>query len=119
MPQLEGRVALVTGGASGMGLACSHAFAAEGAAVIVGDVDGDAAERAADRIMADGRRATAYEVDVSSVPRLEAMFEWVARIHGRLDILFSHAGVQGPMGLDVTEEQFDRAIDVNLKGHFF
>lgn len=119
MLQLESKVAVVTGAASGMGLASCQVFAAEGAAVIVGDIDGDAAERAAQSIRADGGQATPYQIDVSSVTQLESMFEWVARTHGRLNVLLSHAGVQGPMGLDFTEEQFDHAIDVNLKSHFF
>jgi len=119
MQQLEGMVALVTGGASGMGLASCQAFVAEGASVVLGDLDGDAAERAAADIRADGGQATAYQVDVASVAHLESMFAWVRRTHGRLNILFSHAGAPGPTGLDFTEDQFDHAVGVNLKSHFF
>jgi 3-oxoacyl-[acyl-carrier protein] reductase len=119
MLELEGRVALVTGGASGMGLASSQAFAVEGARVIVADIDGEVAERAAHDIRAGGGDATAHQVDVSSVAQLESMFEWVTRTYGRLNVLFSHAGIQGAMGLDFTEDEFDHSIDVNLKSHFF
>jgi len=119
MLQLEGRVALVTGGASGMGFASSRAFAAEGASVIVADVDGDLAEHAAQVIRDDGGQATAYQVDVSSTAQLESMFHWVTQTYERLNVLFSHAGIQGAMGLDFTEEEFDRSINVNLKSHMF
>jgi NAD(P)-dependent dehydrogenase (short-subunit alcohol dehydrogenase family) len=117
--ELEGRVALVTGGASGMGLASSRAFAAEGAMVIVADIDGALAEQAAQGIRDDGGDAMSYQVDVSSVAHLESMFDWVTQTHGRLNVLFSHAGIQGAMGLDFTEEEFDQSIDVNLKSHVF
>jgi NAD(P)-dependent dehydrogenase (short-subunit alcohol dehydrogenase family) len=119
VPQLEGQVVLVTGGASGMGLASAAAFAAHGALVIVGDLDGGAAGRAAQAIRADGGQANAYQVDVASVTQLESMFDWLGRTYGKLNVLFSHAGVPNPIGLEVTEEQFDRGVDVNFKSHFF
>jgi NAD(P)-dependent dehydrogenase (short-subunit alcohol dehydrogenase family) len=117
--QLEGKVALISGAASGMGLASSQAFAAEGATVIVADIDGDRAEQVAQNIRAEGGNATSYRVDVSSVTQIEAMFEWVTQSHERLHVLFSHAGIQGAMGFDFTEEEFDHSIDVNLKSHFY
>jgi 3-oxoacyl-[acyl-carrier protein] reductase len=119
MLHLEGDVVLVTGGASGMGLASSQALAAEGAVVIVADVDGAAAELAALGIRNDGGQAIAYRVDVSSVAELAEMFDWVRRTQGHLNVFFSHAGIQGPMGLEFSESQFDHAIAVNLKSHFF
>jgi NAD(P)-dependent dehydrogenase (short-subunit alcohol dehydrogenase family) len=119
MLQLEGKVALVTGGASGMGLASSKALAAEGARVIVADIDGDLAEHASASIRENGGDATAYQVDVSKVSELESLFTWVTESFGQLNVLFSHAGIQGAMGLDFTEDEFDRSIDVNLKSHFY
>jgi NAD(P)-dependent dehydrogenase (short-subunit alcohol dehydrogenase family) len=117
--ELEGRVALVTGGASGIGLASAAAFAAEGASVIIADRDGDAAEAAARSVRASGGQAAAYRVDVSSLAELRGLFDYVGETHGKLHVLFSHAGIQGPLGMDITEEQFDHVIAVNLKSHFF
>jgi NAD(P)-dependent dehydrogenase (short-subunit alcohol dehydrogenase family) len=116
---LEGRVALVTGGGSGIGLASCRALAAGGATVIVADRDIGAAERGAADVRSAGGRAAAYKVDVCSVPEIRAMFDFVSETYGKLNVLFSHAGIQGPAGLDVSEEQFDDAIAVNLKSHFF
>lgn len=117
--ELAGRVALVTGSASGIGRATARAFAVEGAQVILADRDFTSAEAAAAAIKADGGDAVAYEIDVSSVAQLRDLFDYVATSYGRLHVLFSHAGIQGPLGFDIAEEEFDHVIDVNLKSHFF
>jgi NAD(P)-dependent dehydrogenase (short-subunit alcohol dehydrogenase family) len=119
MPELEGRIALVIGGAAGMGLASSQVLAARGALVIVADRDGAAAERAAAGIVESGGVATPYQVDVSQMGQIRGLFDHMAKAHGRLNLLFSNAGVTGPDGFDVTGEQFDDVFDVNLKAHFF
>jgi NAD(P)-dependent dehydrogenase (short-subunit alcohol dehydrogenase family) len=119
MSDLKGRVALVTGGGSGMGLASCQAFADHGATVIVADRDGQAADHAAAEIVASGGEAIGYHVDVSSVAELRAMFDFIGQRFGRLNVLFSNAGVKGPMGLDVTEEEFDEVLNLNLKSHLF
>jgi NAD(P)-dependent dehydrogenase (short-subunit alcohol dehydrogenase family) len=112
-------VALVTGGAAGMGLASAHALAGEGAAVIIADRNGEAAEEAAASIISKGGRATARQVDVSSLEQLRTLFDFVGAEFGRLNVFFSNAGLGGANGFDVTEEQFDQVFNVNLKSHFF
>jgi NAD(P)-dependent dehydrogenase (short-subunit alcohol dehydrogenase family) len=117
--KLDGRVAVITAGASGMGLAASRLFAREGASVVVADLDGAAAETAVATIEADGGKAWAFQVDVSSVDRLRELFAFVEEQFGVLHVLFNHAGIPGPKGLDITEEQFDRTVGINLKSQFF
>ncbi|GAA1840101.1 3-oxoacyl-ACP reductase [Pseudonocardia ailaonensis] len=116
MSRLKDSIALVTGGASGMGLASAQRFAEEGATVVVADLDLAAAEAAVKEI---GRDSRAVQVDVGSVDSLRAMFSYVEQEFGRLNVLFNHAGVPGPPGLELTEEQFDRVVDINLKSQFF
>lgn len=117
--RLQDRVAVITAAASGMGLASARLFAAEGAQVVVADLDGSAAHAAADAITADGGRAHPFEVDVSSVPHLRALFGFVDSEFGLLHVLFNHAGVPGGRGIDLTEEEFDRTVAINLKSQFF
>jgi NAD(P)-dependent dehydrogenase (short-subunit alcohol dehydrogenase family) len=124
--KLEGRVAVITAGASGMGLASARLFAREGAAVVVADLDGAAAEAAAKTITAEdggngvsGGSAYPFEVDVSSVEQLRSLFTFVSERFGKLNVLFNHAGIPGPKGLNITEEEFDRTVGVNLKSQFF
>ena len=117
--RLENKIALVTGGASGMGFASALKFAEEGAAVVVADLDGAAAEEAVATIVGEGFEARAFQIDVGSVADIGRMMDFVDQTYGRLNVLFNHAGVPGPPGLELTEEQFDRTIDINLKSQFF
>jgi len=117
--KLQGRVAVITAGASGMGLASAKLFAQEGAKVVIADLDGAAAERAAAQIQGEGGVARAFQVDVSQVGRLRELFAFVDTEFGALNVLFNHAGIPGPPGLDITEEQFDRTVAINLKSQFF
>src|SRR5205814_933818 len=119
MASMTDWVALVTGGAAGIGLASSRALAEEGAAVIIADRNGDAAEEAAASIISHGHRAVACQTDVASLEQLQNLFQFVEVQFGRLNVFFSNAGVGGANGFDVTEEQFDQVFDVNLKSHFF
>jgi len=116
---LKDRVALVIGGAAGMGLASARALAALGAAVIIADRDGDGAEHAAEAVTAAGGEARAFAVDASSPAQLRALFDFVEQAYGRLNVLFSNVGTRGPEGFDLTEGQFDAMFDINLKSHFF
>jgi NAD(P)-dependent dehydrogenase (short-subunit alcohol dehydrogenase family) len=92
MGAFDGKVAIVTGGASGIGLAIARRLVAEGCRVLLADVDGDGAERAA-RAMEDGERVEAARVDVTDAEAVRACVEQVAARHGRLDLLFNNAGI--------------------------
>lgn len=119
MGRLHDKVAVVTGGASGMGFASARRFADEGAAVVIADLDGEAAEQAAATINANGGEAKAIGVNVGVIAELQNLMNFVGDTYGRLNVLFNHAGIPGPPGLELSEEQFDRTVDINLKSQFF
>jgi NAD(P)-dependent dehydrogenase (short-subunit alcohol dehydrogenase family) len=117
--RLRDRVALVTAGGSGMGRAGSRRFAEEGAHVIVTDIDESSAKETAAMIESAGGSAEARHLDVKDVEETTALFEEVDRTHGVLHVLYDHAGVPGAAGLDVSPEEWDLAIDTNVKGSFY
>jgi NAD(P)-dependent dehydrogenase (short-subunit alcohol dehydrogenase family) len=117
--RLLGKTAVVTGGASGLGEAIAVRFAAEGARVVVVDVDEPGARRVADGLLADGASAEAAVVDVTREDDVAALFESVSDGHGRLDALVCSAAVEVRAALaDTTDDDWQRVIDVNLKGPF-
>ncbi|HUL57210.1 MAG TPA: SDR family oxidoreductase [Usitatibacter sp.] len=117
--RLEGKVALVTGAAQGIGLACAQALAAEGASVVLADVNGTAAGKAAEALRAQGRRAAHAACDVSRKADVDRAVAGAVEAFGRLDILVANAGiVHAAEFLDLAEADFDRVIAVNLKGVF-
>ena len=113
---LVGKNAVVTGGASGIGLATSRRFAREGACVAIWDVDDAGAKRAAEELVAGGFRAIACRVDVSTRASVNAGLERVHAELGPVQILVNNAGITNftPF-LEVTEESWDRIMSVNLK----
>jgi 3-oxoacyl-[acyl-carrier protein] reductase len=120
MTDLTNRVALVTGGSRGIGRAIAQALANVGAAVAVNyhEHEGLAAE-AVDNIRAGGRRAIAVGADVSSRQAVETMVRRVEAELGSIDVLINNAGVATVRGLDdLTEDDFDRTIAINLKSTF-
>ena len=113
------RVAVVTGGASGMGLATARRLAAQGDRVGILDIDGDAAERAAAEIRAGGAQAIGVAVDVSDRASVDAATARVRAEYGPILVLVTSAGV-APFEkfLEISPESWQRTIDVNLTGTF-
>ncbi len=111
------KISLVTGGASGLGRALCQELAAQGAIVVVTDVDEEGAKKVADDIILNRGRATAVTIDVSSQQQVQQVVNETARQHGRLDYLFNNAGI-AVMGesRDISLERWRRVIDINLQG---
>ncbi len=115
--KLEGKVAIVTGAASGMGKAIARRYAAEGAKVVVADMNLGGAEAAAAEIEGEGGQATAVQVDVRDQAQVQAMVQAAVDRFGGLDILVNNAGVGKIIPfLDTTEADWDFMFDVNCKG---
>jgi NAD(P)-dependent dehydrogenase (short-subunit alcohol dehydrogenase family) len=114
----SGKVALVTGAASGMGLATAQAFAEAGAAVVLADVKEDAVKAAVAELVAAGRKALAVRCDVSDDAQVAAMVDRAVAEFGRLDAAFNNAGVMARLAptADSAREDWDRVIGVNLRG---
>ncbi len=112
--RLEGKTAIVTGGASGFGAGIAQTFAAEGARVMIADINGDAARHMANSL---GGQTIAQQVDVSDRASVQTMAESAHDQFGTLDILVNNAGVTHlPTPLeDVSEDEFDRVFNVNMK----
>jgi NAD(P)-dependent dehydrogenase (short-subunit alcohol dehydrogenase family) len=115
---LAGKIAVITAAGSGMGRAASIRFAADGAHVVVTDVDEAAATGTVDTIRQGGGKADAFVLDVRDRTAIERVVEAVGHDHGRIDVLFNHAGVPGASGIDIDEAAWRFATDINLKGAF-
>jgi 2-hydroxycyclohexanecarboxyl-CoA dehydrogenase len=116
---LAGKIAIVTGGASGIGLAISQRFAREGAAVAVWDINEEGAQRAAAELVAAGGKAIGCGVDVSKRAQIEAATNRVRAEFGPISILVNNAGISNYIPfLEMTEDQWDRMISINLKSVF-
>jgi NAD(P)-dependent dehydrogenase (short-subunit alcohol dehydrogenase family) len=116
--QLEGAVALVTGGAAGIGKAAALAFAESGAKVAICDLKVERGEELADAIGRGGGKAIFVKADVSRPGDVEKLVRATVSAFGRLDCAFNNAGIEGHLAptSECSEENFDRTIAVNLKG---
>ena len=115
------KVALVTGGASGIGRACAAAFAAGGASVVIADYDEDEGRQTAEELSADGAPVSFVAVDVSRPEQCEAMVRHAVEEHGGLHIAVNNAGIggdQAPVG-EYPVDGWDRVIAINLSGVFY
>ncbi len=118
MAQMEGKVALITGGGSGIGRAASVGFARAGARVVVADVVPDGGNRTVELIKDTGGEAVFVQTDVTVSQQVERLVRTAVDTWGGLDYAYNNAGIEGPSAglLDCTEEQWQRVIAVNLTG---
>jgi len=118
--RFAGKTAIVTGAGRGMGRAIARELAAEGANVVVAEVDEPSGKEVVDEIRRAGGRAHAIKVDISSVKEVRGLFEETVSEFGTVDILINNAGIGIAKPLvDYTEADWDRQLGVNLKGMFF
>ncbi|KQT68896.1 MULTISPECIES: L-iditol 2-dehydrogenase [unclassified Aureimonas] len=115
--RLKDKVALITGGARGIGYGFAEAFVAEGAKVVIADINLDRATASAAAL---GSAASAVRLDVTDIADIERVVAEINAAHGGIDILVNNAGIfeMAPI-TDITEESYDRVFDVNLKGSLF
>jgi NAD(P)-dependent dehydrogenase (short-subunit alcohol dehydrogenase family) len=118
--RVKDKVAIVTGGAAGIGLAIAERLAAEGASIAIADLNEAGAKEAAKAIEARGGRAGGFTIDVSKRDQAQALVRDVLAWAGRIDILVNNAGItrHRPF-LEITGDDWDRVLDVDLKGVFF
>jgi 3-oxoacyl-[acyl-carrier protein] reductase len=118
--RLEGKIALITGAASGIGRAQALLFAREGAAVVVADLNGDGAEQVVSEIQAEGGTGLAVKVDVSDQHSVQAAVDTAVARFGRIDILSNTAGAfdHYRQTLDTPRELWDKLIAVNLTSQY-
>jgi 3-oxoacyl-[acyl-carrier protein] reductase len=122
--RLQGRVSIVTGGGNGIGKAYCEALAAEGAAVAVAEIDGDAAERTATSLRASGARAVEIQTDVADEQSTVRMAERTLSAFGRIDVLVNNAAVFATIPISrvpleqISVQEWDLVMAVNLRGIF-
>ena len=117
--RVKDQVVVITGAAAGIGYGCARRFAAEGAKVVLSDIDAAKGEAALESLKGEGAEAVFVACDVGDKAQVEALIAAVVAAFGRIDCLVANAGiVKGADFLDFTEEDFDAVLRVNLKGVF-
>jgi NAD(P)-dependent dehydrogenase (short-subunit alcohol dehydrogenase family) len=119
--RLDGKVALITGAASGMGKVAASLFASEGAKVVLADVTDDAGQQSAEEIASNGGQAAFVHADVSNAESAEQMVQRAVETFGSLDVLYNNAGVfpaDDDSATNTPESTWDRVMAINLKGVF-
>jgi meso-butanediol dehydrogenase/(S,S)-butanediol dehydrogenase/diacetyl reductase len=117
--RLKDKVAIITGGGSGFGKVTAGLFAREGAAVMLADINGEAAQAVADSIVAEGGKAGWAQTDVTSSASVEAMVREALNQFGYVDILFNNAGIEGfGTVVDTEENAWDRIFAVHVRGAY-
>lgn len=118
--KLEGKIAVITGGGSGIGQATAKLLAQEGASIVVADLDAEAGKETAQQIKAGGGKAIAVETDVTRAGQVEALVQKTVAEFGALDIMHNNAGISGGRRFvaDTSEDYWERVIKVNLTGVF-
>ena len=118
MKEFEGKVALVTGGGSGIGRATALAFARDGAQVVIGNRNVQRGEETISMIHAAGGAASFQRTDVSVAADIEALIKHAVSEYGGLDLAFNNAGIEGKAGplVEQTESNYDAVMDINVKG---
>jgi len=121
MGRIEGKVAIVTGGASGIGRATCVLLAKEGARVAVTDIQDDAGRDVISEIKSSGGVAEYWHIDVSNEEEVERVFAAIHREFGRIDVLVNNAGITGgdKPSHEIEQGEWDRVMNVNVKGVFF
>ena len=118
---LEGKIAVVNGGSRGIGEAIARGLAASGAKVVLSSRRQESVQEVADSIIADGGQAVAMTCHAGRMDEIEALFEWVCKEFGRLDILINNAATNpfyGPAA-ELPSTAFDKTVEVNLKGPYY
>lgn len=118
MADFDGKVALVTGGGTGIGRATAIAFAREGARVAIGNRNSEAGEAVVKAIQDTGGEASFLRTDVSSEEDVKALIEHAVATYGRLDVAFNNAGIGGAAGplADQSSDNYDKVMGINVKG---
>ncbi|MFD4818049.1 SDR family NAD(P)-dependent oxidoreductase [Peribacillus butanolivorans] len=118
--RLEGKVAVISGSASGMGRAGANLFAKEGAKVVILDINQEQGEIVVEEIKRNGGEAQFYKADLLDLNALKHVMNIIDEQYGRIDVLWNHVGTPGPSGVEnVEEKDYDFAMGLNLKSGFF
>ena len=118
MTEFDGKVALITGGGSGIGRATALSFAREGAQVVIGNRNVERGEETVAMIRKAGGTASFKRTDVLVTAEIEALVEHAVKTYGRLDLAFNNAGVEGEVRplIEQTEANYDAVMNINVKG---